>query len=299
MYWPFHTPAANNLPAASGDSLGSTSATWANAYFSSGATLNFGNGNAVITHSNAVFNVTTGDFRVTTVGTNAQSVALVGGLQTLTNKTLTTPTLTASASQTTSAMIWYDSTQIGFAWYLGATSAGTRLMATGCQFGAYGSATQSPSNSTSEATFANSFIGATTVPANVCVVGKAVTFLAGGVFGTTGTPTLLPKVKKDNTTAITGLASGTTMASGVSNGTWELEVTLTFSSSSQFYVTGKCTFVSQSGSTSTTIISPLANSSPQSFTLGNAFTLDLTMTWGTANASNVVTCFYKRIRHEN
>jgi hypothetical protein len=57
--------------------------------------LNIANGNAVVTHSSGIFTVSTGDWRVTTAGTNTASVVTVGGTQTLTAKTLTTPTLTS------------------------------------------------------------------------------------------------------------------------------------------------------------------------------------------------------------
>lgn len=66
---------------------------WSDLFGASGFTLNIANGDAVITHFSGVFNVTTGDLRVTTAGSNAQSVVTVGGTQTLTNKTLTTPTI--------------------------------------------------------------------------------------------------------------------------------------------------------------------------------------------------------------
>jgi hypothetical protein len=78
-----------------GLALGSTSEGWADLHGATGFTLNIANGNAVVTHSSGIFTVSTGDWRVTTAGTNTASVVTVGGTQTLTAKTLTTPTLTS------------------------------------------------------------------------------------------------------------------------------------------------------------------------------------------------------------
>lgn len=85
------------LPATNdGAALGSATLSFADAFFATGGLINFANGNAVITHSTGVLNVTTGDFRVTTAGTNTQSVVTAGGTQTLTNKTLTSPVVGGS-----------------------------------------------------------------------------------------------------------------------------------------------------------------------------------------------------------
>jgi hypothetical protein len=81
-------PAAND-----GASLGVSGTAFSDVFLATGAVLNFGAGNAAITHSTGVLEVTTGDLRVTTAGTNAASVVTVGGTQTLTNKTLTSPTI--------------------------------------------------------------------------------------------------------------------------------------------------------------------------------------------------------------
>jgi hypothetical protein len=85
----------NALSPASNDglALGTISLGWSDLFIASGGLLNWANGDAVLTHSAGVLNVTTGDLRVTTPGTNSASVATVGGTQTLTNKTLTTPVI--------------------------------------------------------------------------------------------------------------------------------------------------------------------------------------------------------------
>jgi hypothetical protein len=88
-----------------GAPLGDTTHNWSDLFLASGAVLNFANGNSVITHSSGVLEVTTGDLRVTTAGTNSASVVTVGGTQTLTNKTLTSPTLTTPSAFTTGGTI--------------------------------------------------------------------------------------------------------------------------------------------------------------------------------------------------
>lgn len=74
--------------------LGSTTKEWADLFLASGAVINYANGNAAITHSSGILTVTVGDFRITTAGSNSASAVTVGGTQTLTNKTLTSPAIT-------------------------------------------------------------------------------------------------------------------------------------------------------------------------------------------------------------
>lgn len=81
-------PSAND-----GLTLGTTALGFADLHLATGGTINFANGDAVLTHSTGIITVSTGDLRVTTAGTNAASVVTVGGTQTLTNKTLTSPTI--------------------------------------------------------------------------------------------------------------------------------------------------------------------------------------------------------------
>lgn len=94
-------PSAND-----GSALGSASASFSDLFLASGALINFANGNAIITHSSGILTVSTGDLRVTTAGTNAASVVTVGGTQTLTNKTLTSPTI--GTSPTAAGATWTD-----------------------------------------------------------------------------------------------------------------------------------------------------------------------------------------------
>lgn len=94
-------PSAND-----GLTLGTTALGFADINLATGATINVANGNAVITHSADIFTVSTGDLRVTTAGTNTASAVTVGGTQTLTNKTLTSPTI--GTSPTAAGATWTD-----------------------------------------------------------------------------------------------------------------------------------------------------------------------------------------------
>jgi len=110
--------------------LGQSGTAFSDLFLASGAVINFAAGNSVITHSSAVIEVTTGDLRVTTAGTNSASVVTVGGTQTLTNKTLTSPTITtgtfSGAQQLAEgASIRLDQTLSADGTYTGTTIAGT------------------------------------------------------------------------------------------------------------------------------------------------------------------------------
>jgi hypothetical protein len=94
------TPAVSDVGA-----LGSATLNWSDLFLASGGVINWNNGDVLVTHSSGVITVAgsgAGDLRVTTAGTNAASVVTVGGTQTLTSKTLTSPVigtgLTASGS---------------------------------------------------------------------------------------------------------------------------------------------------------------------------------------------------------
>jgi hypothetical protein len=90
------TTAAYSPVTNDGNALGTTALGWADLHGATGFTWNIANGNAVVTHSSGVFTVSTGDWRITTAGTNAASAVTVGGTQTLTDKTLTAPKLTST-----------------------------------------------------------------------------------------------------------------------------------------------------------------------------------------------------------
>lgn len=89
------------LPGADdGAALGDATHNFSDLFLATGAVINYANSNVVITHSSGVLTMGTGDFRVTTAGTNSASVVTVGGTQTLTAKTLTTPVINGTITGT-------------------------------------------------------------------------------------------------------------------------------------------------------------------------------------------------------
>lgn len=119
------TPFTNDTGA-----LGSASLSFSDLFLASGAVINFANGDAVMTHSSGIITVSTGDLRVTTAGTNTASVVTVGGTQTLTNKTLTSPaittaTLSGAQQLAEGASIRLDQTLSADGTFTGTTIAGT------------------------------------------------------------------------------------------------------------------------------------------------------------------------------
>ena len=90
-----------------GAALGSGTASFSDLFLASGALINFANGNAVITHSSGIITVSTGDLRVTTAGTNTASAVTVGGTQTLTNKTLASPSVTGNISAEATSLLFF------------------------------------------------------------------------------------------------------------------------------------------------------------------------------------------------
>lgn len=95
------------LPGANdGAALGSGTLSFSDLFLATGGLINFANGNWVATHSSGILTVSTGDLRVTTAGTNSASVVTVGGTQTLTAKSLTSPTITGTP--TAAGSTWAD-----------------------------------------------------------------------------------------------------------------------------------------------------------------------------------------------
>jgi len=83
------TPATDDVGA-----LGTASLQWSDLFLASGALIKFASTDVVLTHSTGILTMSTGELRITTVGTNAASVPTLGSTSTMTNKTLTSPTIT-------------------------------------------------------------------------------------------------------------------------------------------------------------------------------------------------------------
>lgn len=81
-------PSAND-----GAPLGDTTHNFSDLFLATGAVINFNNGNLLLTHSAGILTMGTGEMRITTPGTNSASVVTVGGAQSLTAKTMTSPAI--------------------------------------------------------------------------------------------------------------------------------------------------------------------------------------------------------------
>jgi hypothetical protein len=87
---------SNNItpPSNDGGALGSATVSFSDLFLATGAVVNYNNGDYTLTHSAGILTANK-DLRVTTAGTNTASVVTVGGTQTLTSKTMTSPVLNA------------------------------------------------------------------------------------------------------------------------------------------------------------------------------------------------------------
>lgn len=91
-------PTAND-----GAALGAAALGFSDLFLASGAVIDWGNANTVLTHSSGILTLGTGELRITTAGTNASSVPTLSSTSTMTNKTLTSPTITGPSISGTSA----------------------------------------------------------------------------------------------------------------------------------------------------------------------------------------------------
>jgi hypothetical protein len=92
-----------------GAALGDTTHNFSDLHLATGGTINYQNGNVVLTHGSGLLTVTTGEFRITTPGTNAASVPTLGSTSTFTNKTLTAPTVGGISTLSEGAAFLLDS----------------------------------------------------------------------------------------------------------------------------------------------------------------------------------------------
>lgn len=87
--------------------LGASGTAFADLFLASGGVINWAANNSNITHSSGILTVGAGEFRITSanVGTNADSVPTLSSTSTMTNKTLTAPTLGGATSLADGATI--------------------------------------------------------------------------------------------------------------------------------------------------------------------------------------------------
>lgn len=221
---------------ASNIALGSTSNQFSNLFMSTGSTLNFVNGNVVITHSSGILTMGTGDLRVTTAGSNTASVVTVGGTQTLTNKDLTSGTNTfptfnqnttgSAAKLTTGRTIAITGdlayTSPSFDGSGNVTAAGT-LATVNSNVGSFGSATAAPTFTVNGKGLITAAGTNTITPAVGSITGLGsgiATFLAtpssanlaSAVTDETGSGALVFGTSPTLTTAILGSSTATTQS---------------------------------------------------------------------------------------
>ena len=125
-----------------GGALGQTTRRVSDIHLAAGAVLTAGPSGSTdwqATHSTGILTVGTGDLRVTTAGTNTASVVTVGGTQTLTGKTLTSPVI--GTSPTAAGATWTDLGAVTTVDINGGTIDGTTIGATSAAAGTFTSAT--------------------------------------------------------------------------------------------------------------------------------------------------------------
>lgn len=141
-----------------GAPLGDTTHNWSDLFLATGAVINYANSNVVITHSSGILTMGTGELRITTIGTNTASVVSVGGTQTLTAKTLTSPVI--GTSPTAAGATWTDLGTVTTADINGGTLDGTVI-------GGASAAAITGTTITGTVITGNSFVpNSTTVPSN-------------------------------------------------------------------------------------------------------------------------------------
>lgn len=159
-----------NPDANDGAGLGTGLLGWSDLFLASGGLLNWANGDAVVTHSTGLLTVSTGDLRITTAGTNAASVVTVGGTQTLTGKTLTSPTI--GTSPTAAGATWTSLGTVTTADINGGTIDGTTIGGASAAAGTFTSITFSTKltlgdNTDFDVNFKNAATAATSAAVNI------------------------------------------------------------------------------------------------------------------------------------
>lgn len=143
-------------------------------------------------------------------------------------------------------------------------------------------------NTTTETTLTNTGSGKLSFGSNELGSGKVLRVSAAGVFSTTGTPSLQFKLKLGATTILDSTAINA--PNGVTNELWILDVLVSIrsiGSSGSIFSQG---VVKLTSGATTAQIEKLLNTSAATIDTTAALTIDLTATWGTASASNTITC---------
>jgi hypothetical protein len=105
--------------------LGTTSLQFSDLFLAEGAVINWDNGDATLTQVGNAVTLAGADLLVTTAGTAATSVATLQATQTLTNKTLSAPTITGDMLMSEGASMVLDAASSADGSYSGITRDGT------------------------------------------------------------------------------------------------------------------------------------------------------------------------------
>jgi hypothetical protein len=132
------------------------------------------------------------------------------------------------------------------------------------------------------------------LPANYLFVGQRLRMTAYGIFGNTGTPTLLLGVYYGGVsgTLIAATAANTT-ASGVTAIPWQLVCDIyvrTVGSSGTVWANGQVTLSTTLAGAASFYNIPTTQTQPITVNTTTANAITVGAAWGTANASNTITC---------
>jgi hypothetical protein len=138
------------------------------------------------------------------------------------------------------------------------------------------------------------------LPANSLSTGQILRVSAGGIYSTTGTPTLLLGVYYGGVagTALAATAA-TTTGSGVANQFWELNamgrVMATGNTSTSLQIATSGTVLGIGATTTTPVWMPATSSTGNTVSSLDPTTnktISIGAQWGTSNASNTLTCYW-------
>lgn len=189
-----------------------------------------------------------------------------------------------TTAMSTEGGIWTDSTQKTINVYRG----GVAQQFVTWLYIADATTGKTVANTVTETSLIPTGVGTLTLPANFLLVGKTARLKAWGTYSVTGTPTMQIKFKAGTTILADTLAVSMAAIAGAA---WEYEAIVTCvtaGSSGKYWAQGGGIFSKGNGSSPVYLNAPQTGIQSINTTTPAAF--DLTATWGTASASNTITC---------
>lgn len=255
-------------------------------------TLNFiGNGLTATDNAGATrTDVTLADAGASSAGVVTTGAQTLAGVKTFSSKPVFSAggQNTASSATTTDGDFWNDSTQKTFCAY----EAGLRQDLSGVIF--TGTADATVGNSTSELSGVPTGVGTLTLPANFWVAGKTarITLVGYQTYSNSTTPTLRVKAKAGSTvvadTTALSLPSATTSATTSPLRTI-VDITCRTTGATGTVMAQVQHFFGLVGGTPNSRCIATPNTSATTLNTTASGALDVTFTWGTANAANTLT----------